>query len=67
MDDSNTENIIIKLSEASNKMFNSFKRGGFLTKKQMENFGHLFKKATLASYTLYLRTMKDFVISQENQ
>lgn len=46
MDVSNTENIIIKLSEASNKMFNSFKRRGFLTKKQMENFGHLSKKAT---------------------
>ena len=42
----NTENILSKLSEASNRMFNSLKRRGFLTEKQMKYFTNDFKKGT---------------------
>ena len=45
-DVSNTENILSKLSEASNRMFNSLKRRGFLTEKQMKYFTNNFKKGT---------------------
>ena len=42
----NTENILSKLSETSNRMFVSLKRIGFLTEKQMKYFTYEFKKAT---------------------
>ena len=45
-DVSNTKNILSKLSEVSNEMFNSLKRGGFLTEKQMKYFTYEFKKTT---------------------
>ena len=45
-DVSNTENILSKLSETSNRMFSSLKKRGFLTKKQMKYFTYEFKKAT---------------------
>ena len=45
-DVSNTENILSKLSETSNRMFSSLKRRGFLTEKQMKYFTYEFKKAT---------------------
>ena len=35
---SNTENVLSKLWKASNRMFNSHKRRGFLTEKQMKYF-----------------------------
>ena len=45
-DNSNTENILSKLSETSNRMFSSLKRRGLLTEKQMKYFTYEFKKAT---------------------
>ena len=45
-DVSNTKNILSKLSEVNNEMFNSLKRGGFLTEKQMKYFTYEFKKTT---------------------
>ena len=45
-DVSNTENILSKLSETSNRMFSSLKKRGFLTEKQMKYFTYEFKKAT---------------------
>ena len=45
-DVSNSENILSKLSETSNKMFSNLKRRGFLTEKQMKYFTYEFKKAT---------------------
>ena len=37
-DVSNTENILSKLSEASNRMFSSLRRRNFLTEKQIKHF-----------------------------
>ena len=37
-DVSNTENILSKLSEASNRMFSSLRRRNFLTEKQVKHF-----------------------------
>ena len=45
-DVSNTENILSKLSETSNRMFSSLKTRSFLTEKQMKYFIYEFKKAT---------------------
>ena len=45
-DVSNTENILSKLSETSNKIFCALKRRGSLTEKQMKYFNYEFKKAT---------------------
>ena len=45
-DVSNSENILPKLSEASNKMFSSLRRKGFITEKQLKYFTYEYKKAT---------------------
>ena len=45
-DVSNNENILPKLSEASNKMFSSLRRKGFITEKQLKYFTYEYKKAT---------------------
>ena len=45
-DNSNTENILSKLSETSNRMFSILKRRGFFTERQMKNFIYKFKKTT---------------------
>ena len=45
-DVSNRENILPKLSEASNKMFSSLRRKGFITEKQLKYFTYEYKKAT---------------------
>ena len=45
-DVSNTENILSKILETSNRMFRSLKRIGFLTEKQMKYFTYEFKNAT---------------------
>ena len=45
-DNSNTENILSKLSETSKRMFNSLKSRGFLTEKQMKYFTYEFKRTT---------------------
>ena len=45
-DVSNGENILPKLSEASNKMFSSLRRKGFITEKQLKYFTYEYKKAT---------------------
>ena len=45
-DVSNTENILSKLPETSNRMFSSLKRRSFLIEKQMKYFTYEFKKAT---------------------
>ena len=45
-DVSDTENILCKLSETSNRMFSSLKRRGFLTEKQIKYFTYEFKKVT---------------------
>ena len=47
-DVSNTEHILAKSSETSNKMFSSLKKRGFLIEKQMKSFPF-----TLANYTFY--------------
>ena len=45
-DVSNSENILSKLSEASNKTFSSLRRKGFITEKQFKYFTYEFKKTT---------------------
>ena len=45
-DVSNSENILPKLSEASNKMFSSLRRKGFITEKQLKYFTYEYIKAT---------------------
>ena len=45
-DVSNTENVLSKLSETSNKMFCALKMRVSLTEKQMKYFNYEFKKAT---------------------
>ena len=45
-DVSNTENILSKILETSNRMFRSLKRIEFLTEKQMKYFTYEFKNAT---------------------
>ena len=45
-DVSNSENILPKLSEASNKLFSSLRRKGFITEKQLKYFTYEYKKAT---------------------
>ena len=45
-DVSNNENILPKLSEATNKMFSSLRRKGFITEKQLNYFTYEYKKAT---------------------
>lgn len=45
-DVSNTIYIISKFSEASNEMFSSLKKRGFLTVREMRYFNFEFKKAT---------------------
>ena len=37
---------LTKLSEASNKMFGSLRRKGFITEKQLKYFTYEYKKAT---------------------
>ena len=45
-DVSNCENILPKLSEASNKTFSSLRRKGFITEIQLKYFTYEFKKTT---------------------
>ena len=45
-DVSNSENILPKLSEASNKMLISLRRKGFIREKQLKYFTYEYKKAT---------------------
>ena len=64
-DISNTENILSKLSEASNKMFISLKR--FFNKKQMQFLlTSLRKLLTSANYTFNLGSIKGFVMFRED-
>ena len=58
-DVSNTKYIISKFSEASNEMFSSLKKRGFLTVREIRYFNFELKKPTnLESYTLYLKSVK---------
>ena len=43
---SNSENILSKLAEMSNKVFNSFKKRGYITEKQLKYFSYEYRKAT---------------------
>ena len=43
-DVNNSENILPKLSEASNKMFSSSRRKGFIIEKQLKYFTYEYKK-----------------------
>ena len=45
-DVSNSENILLKLSEASSKIFSSLRRKGFVTEKHLKYFTYEYKKAT---------------------
>ena len=45
-DVSNSKEILTKLSEASNKMFSSLRRKGFITEKLLKCFTYEYKKAT---------------------
>ena len=66
-DVSNTKNILSKLSEVNNKMFNSLKRGGFLTESKWNILLISLKKPlTSANYTFYLRSIKRFIMFLKN-
>ena len=43
---SNSENILSKLAEMSNKMFSSLKKSGYITEKQLKYFSSEYRKAT---------------------
>ena len=43
---SNSENILSKLAEMSNKVFNSFKKRGYIIEKQLKYFSYEYRKAT---------------------
>ena len=45
-DVSTSENIVLILSEASNKMLSSLRRKGFITEKQLKYFTYEYIKAT---------------------
>ena len=57
-----------KLSETSNEIFSSLEKRSFLTGKQMKDLTYEFTKLlTLANYTYYLRSIKSFIMSLEDQ
>ena len=43
---SNSENILSKLAEMSNKMFSNLKKRGYITEKQLKCFCYEYRKAT---------------------
>ena len=43
---SSSANILSKLAEMSNKMFNSLKKTGYITEKQLKYFSYDYRKAT---------------------
>ena len=43
---SNSENILSKLAEMSNKMFSNLKKRGYITEKQLKCFCYGYRKAT---------------------
>ena len=43
---SNSENILSKLAEMSNKMFSNLKKRGYITEKQLKYFSYEYRKAT---------------------
>ena len=43
---SNSENILSKLAEMSNKMFSSLKKSSYITEKQPKYFSSEYRKAT---------------------
>ena len=43
---SNSENVLSKLAEMSNKMFSNLKKRGYITEKQLKYFSYEYRKAT---------------------
>ena len=64
-DVSNTEHILAKSSETSNKMFSSLKKRGFLIEKQMKSFPYKFKN--FGKLYLLPRSIKGFIMYQEGR
>ena len=67
-DVSNTENILIKFSETSNRMSNSLKRRDLLREKRMKYFTFELKKLlTLANFSFYLKSRKGFIMPLQDR
>ena len=67
-DVSNTENILIKFSETSNRMSNSLKRRDLLREKQMKHFTLELKKLlTLANFSFCQKSRKGFIMSLQDR
>ena len=63
-DVSNSENILLKLSEASSKIFSSLRRKGFVTEKHLKYFTYEYKRQRiLVNFTYFPKFISDFLMS----
>ena len=63
-DASNSENILPKLLEASNKMFSSLRRKGFITEKNLNILHSSIKRyRILVKYTYFPNSISNFLMS----
>ena len=61
-------NILKDLAEASNEIFSSLKRRGFITEKQLKYFTLSTEKPlNLANFTFYLKFIRNFLMYQVDQ
>ena len=66
-DVSNGENILTKLSEASNKMFSSLRRKSFIEEKQLNIlYTSIKRQQILINYTYFPKSISDFLMSPED-
>ena len=65
---SNSENILTKLAEMSDKMFSSLKKRGYITEKQLLNIFrmNIEKPQSLVKFMFFPKFIKGSVMSQDN-
>ena len=63
---SNSENILSKLAEMSNKMFSNLKKRGYITEKQLKYFSYEYRKATV-NFISFPKFIKGCTMSQVGQ
>ena len=64
----NSENILSKLAEMSNKLFSTLKKRGYITEKQLNIFPmNIEKPRVLVIFISFLKPIKACTMSQEDQ